>query len=48
MEIHRFKQGEDVPLNQVPQGKIVFAVGNVAGPGHVIMKRVREEAEDYV
>jgi len=27
---------------------VVFAVGNLAGPGHAIMKQVREEATDYV
>ena len=47
-QISRFKTGEEVPVLQVPAGKVVFAVGNLAGPGHAIMKQVREEATDYV
>jgi len=46
--ISRFKTGQEVPVLQVPAGKVVFAVGNLAGPGHAIMKQVREEATDYV
>lgn len=48
LEICRFARAEDLPLDQIPQGKVVFAVGNVAGPGHDVMKRVREEGEAYV
>lgn len=48
LEICRFARAEDLPLAQIPQGKVVFAVGNVAGPGHDVMKRVREEGEAYV
>lgn len=48
LEIHRFLRAEDLPLDQVVQGKVVFAVGNVAGPGHEVMKRVREEGKEYV
>lgn len=48
IEIRRFSQAGDLPLDQVPAGKVVFAVGNVAGPGHEVMKRVREEGEEYV
>jgi len=47
-QISRFKTGEEIPVLQVPAGKVVFAVGNLAGPGHAIMKQVREEAADYV
>ena len=47
-EILCFKSGEEVPVLDVPAGKVVFAVGNLAGPGHAIMKQVREEATDYV
>lgn len=43
-----FDKGADIPLERVPAGKVVFAVGNLAGPGHVVMKRVREEAAEYV
>ena len=48
LEIFRFSRAGDLPLDQIPQGKVVFAVGNVAGPGHDVMKRVREEGEAYV
>lgn len=44
----RFAHAADVPLAQVPDGEVVFAIGNVAGPGHEIMKRVREEGTEYV
>ena len=43
-----FNRAEDIPMGQVPAGKVVFAVGNLAGPGHDIMKWVREEAAEYV
>ena len=45
-EIQRFARAEELPLAQV-QG-VVFAVGNVAGPGHAVMKRVQEEGGPYV
>lgn len=48
LEIRRFSRAGELPLNQIPQGKVVFAVGNVAGPGHEVMRRVREEGEEYV
>ena len=47
-DIRRFSGAEQLPLAEVPAGQVVFAVGNVAGPGHQVMKRVREEAEEYV
>lgn len=48
LEIRRFSHAGELPLDQIPQGKIIFAVGNVAGPGHEVMRRVREEGEEYV
>lgn len=48
LEICRFSRAGELPLDQVPRGKVIFAVGNVAGPGHEVMKRVREEGEEYV
>ena len=48
LEIRRFSRAGELPLNQIPQGKVVFAVGNVAGPGHEVMRRVREVGEEYV
>lgn len=47
-EIRRFSRAGELPLAQVSQKKVIFAVGNVAGPGHEVMRRVREEAEEYV
>lgn len=46
--LRRFSQAEELPLEQVTRGKVVFAVGNVAGPGHAVMKRIQEEGETYV
>lgn len=48
LEICRFSSAGELPLDQIPQGRIIFAVGNVAGPGHEVMRRVREEGEEYV
>lgn len=48
LDVHRFSCAGELPLEQVPAGKVVFAVGNVAGPGREVMKRVREEGEEYV
>lgn len=47
-DIQRFSRAEELPLDEVPTGQVVFAVGNVAGPGHQVMERVRKEAEVYV
>ena len=47
-EIRRFSRASELPLDRVFPESVVFAVGNVAGPGHEVMKRVREEAEEYV
>ena len=48
VEVSYFARGEDIPVDGVPAGKVVFAVGNLAGPGHALMKRVREEGTEYV
>ena len=48
IEISYFARGEDIPVVDIPAGKVVFAVGNLAGPGHALMKRVREEGTEYV
>lgn len=48
VKIQRFARAEELPLEQLPQNSVVFAVGNVAGPGHAVMKRVQEEGEIYV
>lgn len=48
LDVRRFSQVGALPLDQLPAGQVVFAVGNVAGPGHEVMRRVREEGEEYV
>jgi hypothetical protein len=47
-DISCYHRAEDIPLAQVPAGKVVFAVGNLAGPGLTVMKWIREEAAEYV
>ena len=47
-DVSCFDKGADIPLAGVPAGKVVFAVGNLAGPGHTIMEWVRKEAAEYV
>lgn len=46
VKIQRFVRAEELPLGQTHG--VVFAAGNVAGPGHAVMKRVQEEGEIYV
>lgn len=43
VEVHRFRDVERVPLDQLSEETVAFAVGNVAGPGHALMQRIREE-----
>lgn len=43
-----FRRVKDVPLEQATDKTVVFAVGNVAGAGHDLMKRIREVAEEDV
>ncbi len=47
-ELIRFTRSEEVPLDEVPESAVIFAVGNVAGPGHRLMERVREEGTEFV
>ena len=47
-DISCYHKAEEIPLAQVPAGKVVFAVGNLAGPGLTVMKWIREEAAEYV
>lgn len=46
--IRRFSRAEELPLEQVPETAVVFAAGNVAGPGHKLMERIRKEAVEDV
>jgi len=48
LEIRRFSRARELPLDQISRNTVVFAVGNVAGPGHEVMRRVRDEGEEYV
>ena len=44
--LRRFAKAEQVPLDQVPDTAVVFAAGNLAGPGRPLISRIREEARD--
>ena len=48
VDVVRYRQAEQLPLEAIRQGNMVFAVGNLAGPGHKVMERVRNEGQDYV
>jgi poly-gamma-glutamate synthase PgsB/CapB len=48
VEVVRYRQAEQLPLETIHAGSMVFAVGNLAGPGHKVMERVRKEGQDYV
>ncbi len=46
--IRRFKKARELPLDS-PDGKtVIFAAGNIAGQGHPLMARVREEGIPFV
>lgn len=47
-EVVRYRQAEQLPLHETASDAIVFAVGNLAGPGHKVMERIRREGQDYV
>lgn len=46
--VRRFSRAEDLPLGQVPETAVVFAAGNVAGPGHKLMDWIWKEAVEDV
>ncbi len=46
VQVRRFSGAEQLPLEQVPETAVVFAAGNLAGPGRGLMERVRREARD--
>ena len=48
VEVLGFRKAEELPLEGLNESTVVFAVGNVAGPGHALMKRIREEAVEDV
>ncbi len=48
VEVLGFRKAEELPLEGLDEKTVVFAVGNVAGPGHTLMKRIREEAVEDV
>lgn len=47
-EVVRYRQAEQLPLEQAEADAVIFAVGNLAGPGHKVMERIRKEGQDYV
>ena len=46
VRICRFRHAKELDFAQMPPEALVFAVGNIAGPGRELMRRVREESED--
>lgn len=48
VQIQGFRRAEELPLEQLTGQTVAFAIGNVAGPGHALMKRIREEAVEDV
>ena len=48
VQMQGFRKAEELPLEQLTEKTVVFAIGNVAGPGHALMKRIREEAVEDV
>ena len=48
VEVVRYRQAEQLPLEQAEADAVIFAVGNLAGPGHKVMERIRREGQDYV
>ena len=45
--IRRFRSAEELPLPDAGADTVIYGVGNIAGPGHRIMERVRgEETRD--
>jgi len=43
-----FRRAAELELSGLGEGRVVFAVGNIAGEGRALMARVREEGEEYV
>lgn len=48
VEVTRFRNAEPLPLETASPSDIIFAVGNLAGPGHQVMERIRKEGQNYV
>ena len=48
VEVVRYRQAEQLPLEQAGSDAVIFAVGNLAGPGHKVMERIRREGQDHV
>lgn len=48
VQVQGFRKAEELPLEKLTEKTVVFAIGNVAGPGHALMRRIREEAAEDV
>jgi len=48
VQVQGFRRAEELPFDSLNEKTAVFAVGNVAGPGHELMKQIREEAVEDV
>ena len=48
VQVQGFRKAQELPLHELTEKTVVFAVGNIAGPGHVLMQRIREEAVEDV
>ncbi|PWL80637.1 MAG: poly-gamma-glutamate synthase PgsB [Prevotellaceae bacterium] len=46
--VKKFHQVSDLPLDQLGEDTMVFAAGNIAGPGRALIERVREEGRPDV
>lgn len=46
--LQRFSAAEELCFCELTEDKIVFAIGNVAGPGREVMERVKKEGREYV
>lgn len=48
VEVLGFRSVKNMPLDRLSADTVVFAIGNVAGPGHALMQRIREEEVEDV
>lgn len=46
VQICRFRYVKELDFAEMPPEALIFAVGNIAGAGRELMRRVREESED--
>lgn len=46
--VRRFQTAQAVPLAGVETGRLIFAAGNIAGPGQLLVERVKKEGTEDV